>query len=179
MENNLYDYNYNDIIKAKEIIERIQAICDKEAENNKEDIIEFVKYNNMARNCASTCLLLNYYANKINDYQKFKNTRDYIFDKLINDYELSNYFTVETTNEPCRIIFRLNNNPFSTTKKIIEINEEVVGIKDNFFDETYIYQARIENFFDNSFTSEKANIIKDIANILLNFSDAMGGGANE
>lgn len=85
----IYDYEYNDIIKAQNIINSVRAICDKEADNNKEDTFEFLKYNNMVRSCTATWLLLDFYGKKIQDYQKLKDVRNIIYNSPIEDYELN------------------------------------------------------------------------------------------
>ena len=151
------DYEYNNIIKAQNIIDSVRAICDKEAENNKDDTIEFLKYNNMARNCTSTWLLLSYYADKIKDFQKLKDVRNIIYNSLINDYKLDEYFDIEIVNEPCRIILQVKDNPFSTMKSVIEINSCVVSVSTEFSDKSFIYiESNIEI------------IIKELSQILLN-----------
>ena len=165
----IYDYEYNDIIKAQNIINSARAICDKKADDCKEDTIEFLKYNNMARNCTSTWILLSYYGDKIKDYQKIKNVRDFILDKLKNDYELNEYFDVEIVNEPCAIIFKVKNNPFSTIKQAIVITEHTIEIKDDISDLACDYQVGTEDFFVDGFTPEKANIISELSQMLLNF----------
>lgn len=159
----IYDYEYNDIIKAQNIINSVRAICDKEADNNKEDTVEFLKYNNMARNCTSTWLLLNYYGDKIKDFQKLKDIRNIILNSLINDFKLDIQFDIDIVNEPCGIIFKVKNNPFSTMKRVIEVNSCFVGISTEFSDKNFIYAESLVEF-----KSNKESVIKSLSQILLN-----------
>lgn len=57
----LYDYNYNDIIKAQNIIDCVRKVWDENTNKNQMDTLEFIKWNNMARECTHTWMLLEYF----------------------------------------------------------------------------------------------------------------------
>lgn len=159
---NIYDYEYNDIIKAQNIINSVRTICDKKAELEEKDNIEFVIYNNMSRNCTSTWLLLDYYRDKIRELQKLQNVRDDILNTLINDYHIHKYFDTSSENKPCTLNFVFENENYT-----LKIDKNYITFFDTHKSEKILITESIRIFTEGDFIDKQEKAIKKIADILL------------
>ena len=95
---------------------------------------------------------------------KLKKNRDVLMGYLLEDERLIRKFIFKKFNDPIGILFRED----GVDKQVITVDERVIKVKKDFFDTTCDYQIENTGFDDLGFASEKASIINDLADLLLN-----------